>query len=266
MAKGGFSAPLLDYAFNTLASAEPGAIIFTNGDNDTYPPLALQATYGTRKDVAIVNLSLLGVEKYALSVWEETLERGPFTKQELEGLWKNWKKETKGEGNFVPFSHSLLPALQDKVGRGEWKAPVYFAITVAPPTLESCDRRLVLEGLLYRMMTEPTPAAEEEPGVNAAKTQRLFRETFRLDSATDLAFPWESHGAVARLMMNYPAVLRLLALDASGKGDQDAVAASLSQAIRILDFHGEDDMVIKLAQYWKKLDPQSHAMDSWLEK
>ena len=56
--------PLLDYGYNMIAGAPPNAIILTNGDNDTYPPLAMQVLRGLRPDVAIVNLSLLNTTWY----------------------------------------------------------------------------------------------------------------------------------------------------------------------------------------------------------
>jgi Protein O-mannosyl-transferase TMEM260-like len=54
------------FATDMLNICDSNAVLFTAGDNDTYPLWALQEAYGYRQDVKIINLSLANVDWYVL--------------------------------------------------------------------------------------------------------------------------------------------------------------------------------------------------------
>ena len=53
-----------EYARNILAGLDENAILFTNGDNDTFPIWYLQEVEKFRNDITVVNLSLVNLPWY----------------------------------------------------------------------------------------------------------------------------------------------------------------------------------------------------------
>jgi len=67
-----------DFGMNYLSSLEKNAIIFTNGDNDTFPLWYLQEVENYRTDVRVVNLSYLSTDWYIRQMQRAAYESAPL--------------------------------------------------------------------------------------------------------------------------------------------------------------------------------------------
>jgi hypothetical protein len=58
---------MINFAKNMLNGAERNAIVFCNGDNDTYPLWYVQQKLGVRKDIAVMNTSLMNIPSWVFN-------------------------------------------------------------------------------------------------------------------------------------------------------------------------------------------------------
>ncbi len=85
------------YARNYLESCERNAILFTRGDNDTFPLWYAQEVEGIRRDVRVVNIGYLDSDWYVEQQYHPINDAAPLP------LSFNYDKVKKGVRDYVPF-------------------------------------------------------------------------------------------------------------------------------------------------------------------
>jgi len=152
----GFNANWMDFAWNLLQSVEPNGILFTQGDNDSYPLWLMQDALGIRTDVLVLNIDFLLYDGFQKPVFQELgLKPYRFEKIDPDGYSENWK-------NIV---HYFLSEYQ-----GDRKLHISF--TVEPKYYAPFKDQMQIQGMSFRYKAENT----------SAKNLAYFRETVRLNS------------------------------------------------------------------------------------
>ena len=238
-----------DYAANMLEPLEPNAFVFTNGDNDTFPLWYLQEVEKVRKDIRVINLSLLNTDWYVKQLRDEE-PRVPMNvsdEQIARIRTHGYFLDASGQPQLVN-EFMVQNILQANAGR----QPAYIAVTV--PNHHGLDDRMVLEALVYRIREQPP--SPTEPGI--ARTQQnwmhvptvrtrlyddfLYRHLFD-ENGNFMDRPYKDENAM-RLSQNYAAAHIQLAYYHRRIGEYDTAIAELERVLRMFpDFQSVEAQI-----------------------
>ena len=248
-----------DYAYNILQSCKQDGIIFTNGDNDTFPLWYLQEVEKVRKDVRVINLSLLNTDWYILQLknqmgvkmyieddqirWLPAGRRGPIIYYRPAKTFYDRVRRT---------NRFLTPEQDPRTGRvmrvqdqmieqvviANPNTDVYFSGSVPTSNRWTLEPYLIREGIVLRIDPDTT-----SPRYDLTLSDSLIMNTYRYRGLNDLtAYKDENN---VGLTSSYPERFSELAFECQKAGDTARAISVLSEAIRQVPYYHQQYVDLK---------------------
>ena len=213
------------YAKNMLVGLEPNAILYTNGDNDTFPLWYIQEVEKYRRDVRVVNLSLLNTPWYIEQLRDlEPKVTITWTNEEIDRLRPIETNEGWVLIRDIAVQHILKNNSRNR--------PIYFAVTIPPETFAPYREVLEMEGLAFRVVPRK--------GKNLVNLEKLEDNIWnKFDYGGILDKNWKRDDSlyreeyVRRLIQNYAAAFTQLGFEKGRREDFEGAVKNLEVALEI---------------------------------
>jgi hypothetical protein len=146
---------ILNWNYNVLASLDSNSILVTNGDNDTYPAWVLQYVQNVRKDILLLNINLIMIERYRDKL---------FSEKNI----KSFEPDTSIKDGFSMMKVILKHLVKNSNGMN-----VYFSFTLNPVLYEDIKDKTYMTGLAFKY--------SEKDFDNMAYLMRNYENNWLLD-------------------------------------------------------------------------------------
>lgn len=243
-----------DYAANALNGLPRNAILYTSGDNDTWPLVYLHVVAHVRPDVQVVNLSLSNTNWYMDQVQRSDpsfpLSRGRQDDLSLSRPWTDTtlilpivgRSSEFGLPDDLALRDSIVvhatPTMEDKyvlrqdlvllhiLENNRWQRPLCFSTTVGEQSLTWLKPYLRLDGLFWRLVPL------EDPSVNREILRKNLLQTYAYRGYAESDLPLDE---VSRAVggQYYRALVATAQADLDA-GERDRCRDTREAALRLL--------------------------------